>query len=286
MPKSANAEPRTGLDGARSETRLFNEPHWWLFCVLILTVKLCLFAFDPLPKLFLGDSASYLWTALTGWIPDDRSYFYGYVIRYSSLGTQSLTPLLILQVFAGTTTSLVVVWITRSVFNLSEWVSYTFGFLCALDPLQLVWERYILTETLSLCLYAFVLAYSLAYLKHRRLRDIIIVQLVAVLLIGFRMSYLLVVQVSTILLPLIAFLPELCTSAVKRAASSPPRLALGRKAAGHCVLSVALMLGLHAGYKSVNGLLSHREPGYLYSTGVHLIATWAPALEPSDATDP
>jgi hypothetical protein len=32
--------------------------------------------------------------------------------------------------------------------------------------------------------------------------------------------------------------------------------------------------------------LSHREPAYLYSTGDHLAAVWAPALKPSDSTDP
>jgi len=247
--------------------------------LLILTLKLGLFALDPLPKLFMGDSGSYLWTALTGWIPDDRSYFYGFVIRYSSLGTESLTSLLLLQVFAGTITALAVAWIARSVFQLSARVSYILGFLCALDPLQLIWERYVLTESLSLCLYAFVLVRSLAYLQHRRIRDVVIVQLIAVVLIGFRMSYLLVVQLTAILLPLIAFLPELWTSADKR-------FSLGRKATVHCLVSVSVMLGLHAGYKQVNGLLSYREPGYLYTTGIHLMASWAPVLEPSDATDP
>lgn len=277
---SAITKPEIGLSRKRhSDWRLFTDPYWWLFCASILTLKLCLLAFDPLPKLFLGDSYSYLWTAVTGWIPNDRSYFYGYVIRYSSFVTESLTPLLILQMFAGTITAIVVAQVGHSVFKLSARISYGFGFLCALDPLQLIWERYILTEALSLCLYALFLERSLDYLKHRRAHGVVIVQLVAVFLIGFRMSYLLVVQITAILLPLIAFLPELWTSADKR-------IALGRKAAGHCLLSVGVMLGLHAGYKHANGFLSHREPGYLYTTGIYLIATWAPALEPADATDP
>ena len=49
----------------------------------------------------MGDSGSYLWTALTGWIPDDRSYFYGYVIRWVTLSTGSLTSLLLLQSFVS-----------------------------------------------------------------------------------------------------------------------------------------------------------------------------------------
>jgi len=287
MSKSEITEPKRRLDRERRpDARPSHDPHWWLFCVLILALKLCLLAFDSLPKLFMGDSGSYLWTALTGWIPDDRSYFYGYVIRYSSLGTGSLTPLLILQMFAGTTTALVLAWICRSIFELSARVSYIFGFLCALDPLQLIWERYVLTESLSLCLYAFALERSLAYLKHQRIRDVVLVQLVSVLLIGFRMSYLLVVQITAICLPLIALLTGLWTRSDQRPANSLSRLALARSASGHFLLSVIAMLGLHAGYKQVNGFLSQREPGYLYATGLHLLAAWAPALRSADASDP
>jgi hypothetical protein len=42
---------------------------------------------------------------------------------------------------------------------------------------------------------------------------------------------------------------------------------------------------MHGAYKQLNGLVTKREPAYLYSTGTHLVAVWAPALEPSDATD-
>src|SRR5947207_8804073 len=77
--------------------------------------------------------------------------------------------------------------------------------MCALDPCQLVWERYVMTETFSLLVYVLVLYWSLAYLRDRRLWQLAVVQALSVLLIGFRMSFLLVVQACTILLPLIAF---------------------------------------------------------------------------------
>ena len=62
-----------------------------------------------------------------------------------------------------------------------------------------------MTETFSLLVYVLVLYWSLAYLRDRRLWQLAVVQALSVLLIGFRMSYLLVVQACTILLPLIAF---------------------------------------------------------------------------------
>src|ERR1044072_9368053 len=68
---------------------------WWLFCVLILAIKRLLLYLDPTPKLFMGDSGAYVHTALTGWIPGDRSYFYGYLIRWLAVGPHSLNPLLL-----------------------------------------------------------------------------------------------------------------------------------------------------------------------------------------------
>ncbi|PYL78342.1 MAG: hypothetical protein DMF26_00970 [Verrucomicrobia bacterium] len=47
---------------------------WWAFCVVVFVTKLLLLWLDPTPKLFMGDSGAYIWTALTGWIPsDDRT---------------------------------------------------------------------------------------------------------------------------------------------------------------------------------------------------------------------
>jgi len=103
---------------------------WWLFCLAIVALKFLLLALDPLPKLYLGDSLSYLWTATSGWIPGDRSYFYGYVIRWSSGWTRSLTSLVIVQVSLGAVIAITVAWICRRIFSLPERLSYLFGFLC------------------------------------------------------------------------------------------------------------------------------------------------------------
>jgi hypothetical protein len=69
---------------------------WWLFCVLIFAIKLLLLWLDPTPKLYMGDSGSYIRTALSGGIPADRSYFYGYLVRWLAVWPHSLTPLLVI----------------------------------------------------------------------------------------------------------------------------------------------------------------------------------------------
>ena len=259
---------------------------WWLFCVLVFAIKFLLLWLDPVPKLFMGDSGTYIQTALTGWIPEDRSYFYGHLVRWLAVWPHSFTPLLLSQTLASSVTAIVFALICIRFFKLSSTLAFVFGFLCALDPLQLVWERYVMTEAFSLLVYVLVLYCSLAYLSDRRLWQLAVVQALSVLLIGFRMSYLLLVQASTVLLPVIAF--ARCAFPVSRKRPEPRTLQANvlRIGVTHLIVSLAIMFVMHGAYKYANGRLLHREPAYLYSTGDHLAAVWAPVLRPSDATDP
>src|SRR6476646_10990083 len=199
--KINTATPQRARAGAT-----FRVANGWLpFCVLVLAIKLLLLWLDPTPKLYMGDSWSYIRTALIGSIPSDRSYFYGYLLRWLAVWPHSFTPLLIAQALASGATAIVFALVCSRFFGMSKRLSFFFGSMCALDPCQLVWERYVMTETFSLLVYVLVLYWSLAYLRDRRLWQLAVVQALSVLLIGFRMSYLLVVQACTILLPLIAF---------------------------------------------------------------------------------
>jgi hypothetical protein len=74
---------------------------WWPFCVIVVAIKFLLLWLDSTPKLLLGDSTSYIWTALTGWIPPDRSYFYGYIVRWLAVWPHSFSPLLLDQALAS-----------------------------------------------------------------------------------------------------------------------------------------------------------------------------------------
>ena len=258
---------------------------WWLFCVLIFAIKLLLLWLDPTPKLFMGDSWSYIHTALTGSMPRDRSYFYGYLIRWLAVWPHSFTPLLVAQTLASGATAIVFVLICSRFFEMSNRLSFLIGLMCALDPCQLVWERYVMTETFSLVVYVLVLYWSLAYVRDRRLWQLAIVQALSVLLIGFRMSYLLVVQACTILLPLIAFARFALPPLRNRSEARVPKRTVLTTGLMHVIASIAMMFATHDAYKYTNGWLSKREPAYLHDSGSHLAAVWAPALEPSDATD-
>jgi hypothetical protein len=136
---------------------------WWLFCALVVAIKLLLLWLDPTPKLFMGDSWSYIWTALSGWIPGDRSYFYGYLVRGLSLWPHSFTPLLVIQALASGVTAIVFALICSRFFEMSNSLSFLFGLLCVLDPSQLVSERYVMTESFSLLVYVLVLYWSVPF---------------------------------------------------------------------------------------------------------------------------
>jgi hypothetical protein len=259
---------------------------WWLFCMAVLAFKFLLLGLDPLPKLYLGDSLSYLETAISGWMPGQRSFVYGYVIRWTSLWTGSLTWLLVLQVFLSIVIALIAAWICRAIFDLPKTLSYLFGFLCSIDPLQLAWERYVMTETCSLFFYALVVQQSFVYLRSRRMVTLLAIQALSVIMISFRMSFLIVAQVNAVALPVIAFFAE--PRPTKPAVGQRWRLQLLKRGAfwRHLAASAATMFLLDQGYQHVNGFLSHREPARLYDTGYFLLAIWAPALQPQDAADP
>ena len=98
----------------------------------------------------MGDSGSYIRTALIGSIPRDRSYFYGYLVRWIAVWPHGFTPFLVVQALASGATAIVFALICSRFFEMSNRLSFLFGLMCALDPCQLLWERYVMTETFSL----------------------------------------------------------------------------------------------------------------------------------------
>jgi hypothetical protein len=179
--------------------------NWLLFCLAILFVKFLLLTIDPLPRFYPGDSLGYIWAAITGQVPDELSYSYSVVVRWLCNATTSLDSLIIVQTFLGVIITLTVAWVCRSIFLFSQKLSFLFGLLCCIDPLQLTWERYILPQTFSLFFYGLVLHQSFIYLRSRRIATLVVIQVLSVITIGFKTIFLIPFQVMAIGLPLIAF---------------------------------------------------------------------------------
>ena len=79
---------------------------WIIFIVIVLFIKGAILYLDSRPMFFLGDSESYIATAMHCWIPLDRSFVYGFIIRFIAVFTHSLAVLVAFQALLSTFTAL------------------------------------------------------------------------------------------------------------------------------------------------------------------------------------
>ena len=230
---------------------------WSALAIVVVALKLLGLTLDPHAAFFLGDSASYLHTALTGWIPPDRSYWYGVVVATIVGSTQSLTPLVIAQSMAGAGTALLAAWWSDLVFRPGRAVLCVVAIACALEPSQLLLERYVLTESLAL----FALA----------------LQLLAATYVIVRGNWLWMPMVVLSGVAVIALRPSLGPVVIAVCACAP----LLARAAGtvRTVSALAAQAGT-AILVAVTPLVAANV-----HTGTFLLAAWSPLLEPSDLGD-
>jgi hypothetical protein len=244
----------------------------WLALTLFLgALKLIMFVYDSNPQVFLGDSGSYLATAMIKWIPPDRSFVYGFLVRFLTQNSHSLHSVLAVQTLAGIGTSLLAAVILIRFFNTGFTIAAAVATALTIEPQQLLFERFILTESISTAWFALVLLLTLEYVRGQRLRMLALVQLGGVILIAFRLTFLPVVAITTVAAPLFAW-------AVRQKEQQRALWQLGM----HLALSATLFAGLHSAYKRWNGWLSDKPPAYSYSDGFFLISNVSPLVKPSD----
>lgn len=267
-----------------------------IFVLALLCIKLVLYLADPMPKFFLGDSAWYILSAYENVIPPDRSFVYGYLIRLFSLGSKSLAPLVLSQILAGTASAVLLAYALRRYFSVKPGLAYLMGILCGLEPIQLLYERYVMTESFSLLCLALYMTAGFRHLSGRRLGSLCSMQVFGTALIALRISFLPLVLVNTVFLPLLAFFGQSRSKRGGESDSNPngidgerpenphrrsgwrhlPRPVL------HVLVSVCLAGVLHTGYKLAFSRLSGNPPGYNAASGYFLLSIWAPAVEPGD----
>ncbi|MEJ2697032.1 MAG: hypothetical protein P8013_10325 [Candidatus Sulfobium sp.] len=261
---------------------------WLLFIFSVLCVKLLIFLLDPLPMFFLGDSASYIQTAVNGWIPPDRSFTYGFIIRAVAVAVHSLTPLVTLQVFTSGINAIVVAYLLHKFFKINSNLSFICGLLCAIEPHQLMYERYVMTEAFSLFIFVCYLTMIFHYMSKPRLRLLAAVQITGTILISLRLSYLPLVLIYTILVPLLIIPGLLRKYSVEL---RPLRNFFGSAAAVnpviktvtiHLLFSVLLTSAFHLGYRELNGFLTNNPPSYQYRSGTIVLTAFLPIVKPDD----
>jgi hypothetical protein len=247
---------------------------WLLLTLCLALLKLILYVYDSDPQTFSGDSGSYLTTALTKWIPPDRSFLYGFVVRLLTLNSHSLNSVVAFQTFAGLGTALCVAAMLTRFFQARFVIASVIATAVALEPQQVLYERFILTESLSCFAFTLFVLLALEYLKSRRLWTLIVLQITGIVLVAFRVTFVPVVLVSSIVLPLCLFV-----FIDGKKASTALRL---RQVAIHFLISVLLFIGLHQAYQAWNGSLSKLPPAYTYADGFFLLSNVSPLVKPGD----
>ena len=258
--------------------------------IWVVVIKIIIFLLDPTVMFFIDDSSRYIDTAISSYIPPDRSFLYGFLIRWLTYFSQSLTTLILFQVLCSATSAVLAGYILNRFLSINMAVARVFAVLCANAPIQLMYERYVLTETISLLFFVIFITTAFCYLQKPRIRTLITVNLSGVILIAFRLSYLPVVLSGAVIVPFLAFfsIPPGRDSdiAEDRWNGKPGIKKRVIVSCLHIVLSCLLTYGLHSAYKIINGRLSDKPPAYQYCDGYHLIASWAPLLEKEDFADP
>ncbi len=261
-----------------SERQIWGLPlsHWAILLMAPLLVKAIILVFDHEPMFRLGDSRSYLHTALTGWIPPDRSFTYGYLLRIVSVWPGTLTSLVVVQSLAGVACCWILGWVLLRFFTMPWGLATLFVVLNAIEPTQLAFERYLMTEAFCLLALAVFVALLFSYLKKPRLSLIAGFQLAAIVAISLRFATFYPLVSAGLLAPVVAVLFTQPERASGIQAGRLGRLVL------HLAVSAAMLVLLHTGYRQLNGFLSNRPPAYLYDDGFFALAAWSSLILPED----
>jgi hypothetical protein len=273
-----NAYKQTSLN-IKDEKMVIPQPSGWpLFLMLLFSVKGILVWIDHRPMFFLGDSASYIWTALSGWLPPDRSFIYGYFIRLVAISTKSLLSLVIVQVLLSSLAAIVLAYLLIRYFRVRSWLAFTVALLCSLEPLQLLYERYVMTETLALVVFVFYIWTVIHYLEDAQFKWLWIIQGVATLLISIRFAFIPMVWICSPVIPILAF------PGIANRARSAKTKTLGRMAI-HLSMSVFTLFLFTSIYKHINGSMQSKPPAYSYNSGLFALGYTLPIVEPEDFSD-
>jgi hypothetical protein len=247
-----------------------------LLLIVILAIKAIFFALDAEPLFHFRDSAVYLATAIGKWIPPDNSFVYGLLLRPVALWPRSLLPIVVMQAaLSGIASWLIAVCLVRY-FATGFMIAAVCSLVCAIEPLQLLAERYVLTESVLTFVFAVFLVAVFSYLKTSSLSLLALIQIIAVLLISLRVSFVLLAWIASLFIPLcsrraISFWRS-SRQSIRRSSGGIKWISGIRFVLLPLFFSILLSQSLLFGYRHLYGELLQRPPAYTYGTDLARIA--------------
>lgn len=249
----------------------WREELWRLLTIVLLT-KTLLLLIDPNLRLFMGDSASYLYAAISDWSPPDRSITYPWLITWSAVKAQSAFSLVLFQTLMGVAGCLLVFWMLRRVAGLSARIAGTATLLVAIEPTQLFYERMLMAESAGLLALLSMVAATVAYVHRGQLRWFPAIAVAGILAVSFRMSLLPVVLGLTTLAPILRL-----WQVIYELPRGQRRLAVIRAALDFLLLG-SIVLGVHGIYQHVYGSQMNSAPSYMVAEGQMRLGLLAPLI--------
>ena len=267
----------TSATSERTAAPVDEMAFWVALTASVLALKITLLVLDPLPIFFLGDSGSYLHSALTSQAPLDRSFTYGLdFVRPILAVFRSLQTVVVIQSLLAAASSILAGMCLRVGFRAPLWAAAVAGLLYALEPLALIYERLILTETLSLFFFACFVLTGLCYINRPRLWLLIALAFLGTCILSLRTFYIPAILAATAAAVLLA-VPHL----MQRSAPRLDQFRL-RKLLLHALVALGATAGFHAFYQSYFSYLTTLPPAYNGGDGFFLLGSWAPLVTAAD----
>ena len=234
---------------------------------LLAAIKLAGLVLDPSLRFFLGDSGSYLHTAITGWIPPDRSFLYGWLIGATAVPAQSAFALVTLQTLFGLASALLLyAWLAFGLRVRPAWATAAAA-LFAVEPAQWFYERMMMAESGGLLAFVLFFGALSRYVTSGRWRWIALYAALGVLAVAMRISLLAVV------LPLCVLAPAVRALCVREPDRGRPLVAALRFTL-HFVVALACTLYAHGAYKRWYGELAGTRPATPRTPACSASASW------------
>ena len=241
---------------------------WLRALALLFSIKAIWLWADAMPRLFLGDSASYLLAAASDWMPPDRSFTYPFFLRYAVQPWQSPYALIATQSLIGALSAWLLWLVLRRRLGIPEWLALTAAALFACDPAQVFYERMVMAEACGgLALVAMFCA-TLEYVASSRVRWLVALQCLGLIAVSLRLNLLPVVLVISVIAPLLLL--------SRQGATRPDFLRIGT----HLLLAVALLAGLHGSYRHFVAHQFGTAPTWNARSGLMQFGLVAPLVKP------
>jgi hypothetical protein len=234
----------------------------------LVALKAITLAADPIIRVYLGDSAAYLYGARDdGRLPDDRSFIYSFLIRVLVRPFEQLATLAQWQSLAGILIAALLWAVLVRRFAVPRTLAFLAACALALEPAQLYYERMVLAETFGLLAFVMFFAAGAAYLASRRVWWLPIAAALGLLSASLRLNFLPIALVISVALPLLPMFDR-----------KAPRM---RSTVAHLAVALVAVAAAHGGYRSWVAYIFDVPPAYLGRAGFMQLGLVMPLVKPA-----